>query len=88
VRIKSPPTDCSTAPLQVCSDPPPRNTAPTFGSGGTGAAFATIGAVAGLTAGRCGADGFTAGAGPAHADEHATSSPAASVRCAAMNKRI
>ena len=40
VRIRSPLAESSTAPLQVCSEPPPRKTAPTRGSGATGCAVA------------------------------------------------
>ncbi len=57
VRIRSPAAESSTAPVQVCSDPPPRNTAPTLGSGGTGSA---VGGDLGATVAACSTGGWFA----------------------------
>ena len=57
VRIRSPAAECSTPPVHVCSEPPPRNTAPTLGSGGTGAA---VGGVLGATVAACSTGGWFA----------------------------
>src|SRR5438445_4640919 len=61
VRIRSPAAECSTPPVHVCSEPPPMNTAPTLGSGGTGfaAGFAADGTL-GVTVAACSA-GATGG---------------------------
>jgi hypothetical protein len=46
VRIRSPPAESSTAPVQVCNEALPTKTAPTLRSGGTGFAVTGLAAVA------------------------------------------
>jgi hypothetical protein len=45
VKIRSPVAECSTEPVHVCNDCPPRKIAPTRGSGSTGSAVAVAVAV-------------------------------------------
>src|SRR5215213_3198977 len=63
VRIRSPPFESSTPAVQVCRSPAPRNSAPTFESGGTGAAAVLLGADGGTDA--RGSGGGAAAAQPA-----------------------
>src|SRR6202171_4836899 len=83
VRIRSPAAECSTAPVHVCSEPPPRNTAPTLGSGGTGRA---VGGTLGATVAACSTGGWVA---HAEADDaSATNSPVARTVGPAAEKRM
>src|SRR5215218_9439243 len=63
VRIRSPPFESRTPALQVCRSPAPRNSAPTFGSGGTGAAAILPGA--GTETDTCGSGGDVVAPQPA-----------------------
>ena len=80
VRIRSPAAESSTPPVQVCSAPPPRNTAPTLGSGGTGFA---VGGVLDATVAACSIGGWFA-----HAEVNATNSPVARTVLPAAEKRM
>src|SRR5258705_9798146 len=83
VRIRSPVAECSTAPVHVCSEPAPRNTAPTLGSGGTGCA---VGGILGVTVAACSTGGCFAH--PEADKANATNSPVARTVGPAAGKRM